>query len=269
MQAIDKFGNEIYPSVFKKIQHFGRILSKRYSYRESYKKPNLFYRNFEDKVIFLADMRGTELVPIWQEPNPLFYVKFLNKGQLPEWKRNRIVQKEFERLSFCRESYDPDFSDYDLHGRNGYCCVCGKDMQRSGDYCSKLCEKVMEDLWLGKAEKCQVCGEYFHPADVVRHHISYEEDKTIKVCRSCHIRIHRGKMLPVLKPVDSKVKPTKSKKTPTLERLLAGSLSPKKRFQEQKRLSPEESAALKTEKEEQRDLARDRISKMPWPPGNS
>lgn len=71
MQAIDKFGRKIFPHVFRKITGIGNALV-RLGYIEARSKPNLFRRDAKT-VTFFADMRGTEIVPIWSDPRPLFY----------------------------------------------------------------------------------------------------------------------------------------------------------------------------------------------------
>jgi hypothetical protein len=50
---------------------------------------------------------------------------------------------------------------------------------------------------------CQVCGRFVDDDDVVLHHISYEPEETIEICRFCHSRIHASKEHP-LKPTQKK-----------------------------------------------------------------
>ena len=52
-------------------------------YMESQNKPNLFYKKINEKVIF-ADLRGTEVIPIWDDWRPMIYSKDLsNKDDFP------------------------------------------------------------------------------------------------------------------------------------------------------------------------------------------
>jgi len=215
LRALDKFGHEIYPPAYDKMLAYSRVL-KAHGYIESLRKPNLFYKhngevNFYNSVdgkreytvvTFFADMRGTKEVPIWQDQSPLFYVKF--SGTPPRWLKNRLAGEEFDELKICRESYEQDFENYTTHieDNRGYCIVCGRDSQTDDSYCSKQCEEANLDL--GKIV-CQVCGKSLDYKQSREHHLSYAEDKTIDVCQSCHLRIHRGIKLPHLKPVD---KPT-------------------------------------------------------------
>ena len=138
MEPIDKFGNEIYSKTYNRMLGYSRVLTRR-GYFESTNKPNLFYKKDDDNnVIFFADMRGTEEVPIWEDSSPLFYAKFLN--EIPQWKKKRLLEKEFFEVAICRLSFydecEPDgwvFSE----GGNGYCIICGKDFQSDGLYCSE------------------------------------------------------------------------------------------------------------------------------------
>lgn len=200
MEPFDKFGNQIYPKTYNKMLGYSRILIKN-GYSESVKKPNLFFRKDEDAgVIFFADMRGTDIVAIWEDPSPMLYVRFPN--DMPRWNQKRLLEEEYRALRICRLSFYEECEPGGLmfgEGGDGYCIVCGKDFQDEGLFCSKQCEEAYGDL--GKT-RCQVCGKELAWDQALEHHLSYEEDKTITVCRSCHLKIHRGSKLPRLKPQD-------------------------------------------------------------------
>jgi hypothetical protein len=206
MQPIDKFGHPIYPKIYSQLVGYSRVL-KYHGYIESAKKPNLFFKHMGEAYFFnnkeqwttptfFADMRGTSEVPIWSDPSPLFYVTF--SGEPPRWLKNRLAGQEFDNLRICRESYEPDLEEYSTQGDNGYCIICGKDFQDEGAYCSKQCENAERNFAL---PRCQVCGE-ISDNGLLKHHLNYAEDKTIIICQSCHLKIHRGNNLPELKPVD-------------------------------------------------------------------
>ena len=38
--------------------------------------------------------------------------------------------------------------------------------------------------------ECVICGET--EKRLVRHHTDYEKDITVKLCQSCHIKLHKG-----------------------------------------------------------------------------
>ena len=190
MEPLDKFGNQIYPKTYNKMLGYARVL-KAHGYTESLKKANLFYRKGAEGVfvIFFADMRGTDSVPIWEDPSPLLYAQF--SDGMPGWKQRRLLEREYLELRTGRLSFN--------EGGNGYCVVCGKDFQDEGLFCSKQCEEAYHDFW---KIRCKVCGKELTWDQAVEHHLSYKEDKTITVCRSCHLKIHRGSKLQKLKPED-------------------------------------------------------------------
>jgi len=76
MKPEDKFGRRIYPKTFLILQKYGNILTE-LGWKESKNKPNLFYKEFDEIIVF-ADMRGTEIVPIWEDPCPLIYATSQN-----------------------------------------------------------------------------------------------------------------------------------------------------------------------------------------------
>ncbi len=72
-------------------------------------KQNLFSRKVNHGYIY-ADLRGTEIVPIWDDPVPLLYF-FAGQGEsVPEEEERTILKDEFKRLrdADCR----PRFSFY-------------------------------------------------------------------------------------------------------------------------------------------------------------
>lgn len=72
MKAIDKAGRQLYPSIFSKLQVIGHRLEE-LGYIEHPVHFNLFWRK-TPRIYFFADMRGTEEIPIWKVPVPLFFV---------------------------------------------------------------------------------------------------------------------------------------------------------------------------------------------------
>ena len=215
MKREDKFGRRIFSdNIWNEMLATGQKLTK-IGYRESRKKPNLFFTKTEQSVFF-ADLRGTEIVPIWDDPRPLFYWQF--DGKLPAWKYRRLVKEELMRLGTngcpCRLSFEvtnnPIFEntsvfideEHLIFGWNdGFCRNCGKDFQDEGELCSKECEeKFREKL----KEVCEVCGEKIELLKEVRHHVSYSPEKVILVHASCHNKIHKTDLFPHHKPKNEK-----------------------------------------------------------------
>lgn len=232
----DKFGNVLYPKTFNVLKKIGENLIE-IGYIESIKKPNLFYKKINEGIFF-ADMRGTKECPMWEEPCPLIYFKF--NEDILFWKRRRILKEEIKKLPSHRfvSQFEPsDWGDEeDLYDElnfiseklyeDGYCHFCKKDFQDEGLFCSLVCEKEYYNVidkrkYLEIKEKsnnikCEVCkrnpevikGKYCYELEqFIEHHISYSKDETITVCRSCHIKIHRGETVE-----DYKFKPEISRK---------------------------------------------------------
>jgi len=227
-------GLSLYPSIIKKITgNEGRLLEA--GYKESKKKPLLFYMHTKD-CIFFADMRGTEIVPIWSDTSPLFYAQFINT--CPDWKKRRILKLEMERLEkkgcYVRLSFydecEPDGIMFNSE-EDGYCKWCGKDFSDNGLYCGEKCElnarrKDLRDI-IGYATNCELCKRKIIDGEdeyreivkllpdlkdrivfskVIEHHTSYKGDITMTVCSSCHAKIHQSNEWCWYKPVDSRTK---------------------------------------------------------------
>lgn len=73
----NKDGRPIYSDyIWNQIHESGEILTK-LEYEESINKPNLFYKcltSDQDKNgIIFVDLRGTKVIPIWEETDPIVY----------------------------------------------------------------------------------------------------------------------------------------------------------------------------------------------------
>lgn len=228
MKRGDKFGRPIYSNeVWRRMLHQGRILTK-LGYSESNRKPNLFYRTVDNETIFFADMRGTEIVPIWGDASPLFYTRFGSK--VPQWKRNRMRKEEWDKLIKAKVYPRRAFEDHESWGENGYCQVCGKDFQANGYYCSQACAERKKRKTiaheLAELPRCEICGALIEDGGAslfftlegfpevaksikkgYEHHVTYGDDNTIRVCSGCHAKIHRSEAYPALKPKEKRPKP--------------------------------------------------------------
>jgi 5-methylcytosine-specific restriction endonuclease McrA len=232
MESQDKFGRIIYPHIFNKLCEIG-VKLKVIEYKEAKHKPNLFWKKFDGGSVF-ADMRGTELVPIWKMPEPLIYFKF--EDNVKEWEQVRKEKKEFQLLDEnnipWRESFwkevDVNWMDWEpekihwsnTYGRSdGYCKCCGKDMRNNEYFCSDECKILVTKRELAHQinlsdEYCYICKtkkiyskeeikEVFDielPDVLINHHVSYNPEKVITVCRKCHNKIHKTDEYPDLKP---------------------------------------------------------------------
>ncbi len=97
MQAQDKFGHPLYGVVFTRIQAIARQFAQM-GYEEHPRKPNLFVIRYPS-VAFWADFRGTEEVPMWEDPAALWYWQWTTpKGPPEPDDQRRMVALEWNRL---------------------------------------------------------------------------------------------------------------------------------------------------------------------------
>lgn len=223
----NKDGRPIYKdSVWHQMIQTGEKLRK-LGYNDSKTKPNLFYKPIKSEIksenditiqvngVIFADMRGTEVVPIWGDPRPLVYSSDLPFNIfLPEF---ILLERSgcSPRVSFYEEC-EPDGWMFGLDEiPSGYCKRCGEDILFKMDweilnqdfielysqgidqslevnYC-ETCRKIeyaireYRMLHFNDFKLCELCG--IKDAQV-RHHITYNPEKIIRICRSCHGKIH-------------------------------------------------------------------------------
>lgn len=175
-----------------------------FGYLQSGKKPNLFYKKM-GSLMFFVDLRSKYhfsnsyfiaffVMPIektcfkefqdWSEDG-----YFIISGN---WKLNRLINQEFKRLTLAgveaEWTNEGSWSDVSI---DGYCVNCGKDHQTYNEFCSKDCE-VDFGLKNGIMKRCVICNTPFYTDDLVDHHLCYETDTTIKICKSCHAKVHHS-----------------------------------------------------------------------------
>jgi len=207
-QNID--GRSIYSyQVWCEILKSGEKL-KQLGYKESYNKPNLFYKPIGENGVIYADLRGNDWIPLWEDSglNVYYY------GDLPY----HIFLNELiliQRAGCHISSFNDDFERFSFRTLpNGYCKTCQKDILPSIKwdvlseekgistniellYCDecKLVQyeqkKIREELKQFQNDKrhtCRLCGTI--KVELLTHHITYEPEEIMKVCRSCHGIIH-------------------------------------------------------------------------------
>jgi hypothetical protein len=157
MKPVDIKGRPIFSRVFNILQKHGKKLVE-LGWNESTTKPNLFFKGFYDVTVF-ADMRGTEIISIWDEPYPYLYAS----ERFEDWKRRRAINKAVEELD--RVNIPHRFSFYDecepdglFFGEryelaDGKCKRCGTEFDGDGLFCSEKCEKETRQLEEAKQEE--------------------------------------------------------------------------------------------------------------------
>ncbi|MFX1258157.1 MAG: hypothetical protein ACFFAN_09880 [Promethearchaeota archaeon] len=199
----------------KKLQNLG--------YEESIIKPNLFYKiltsNQGKNGLIFVDLRDTDVIPIWDEPNPITYKNdhlAFNDFIKEVVKINGLGVRL--RFSFYNK-YEPDgWGFFLMEIPSGYCKRCGKDILnevdwailQDGVYNAKIQENLIDinievnhcnickkmeyakqeyrEKCLKIADLCELCGK--KNAELT-HHITYDPPKTIRLCRSCHSVLHK------------------------------------------------------------------------------
>lgn len=160
-------------------------------FTESPRKPNLFLKKIDNATIY-ADMRGTDIIPIWEHPVPMVYFYFdknvdkmfimnnIKNKELKklesdgiefrisfyEWTENAMDQDyAFQRLDKERFN-DDNFWDFHYHYNeelpNGKCKECDQIINDDYYHCSFECRqrafKRVLVKEINKAEYCEVCG---------------------------------------------------------------------------------------------------------------
>jgi hypothetical protein len=90
--GIDRFGRPVAAFVMRKVQRIGTQL-KEFGFRESKNKPDLYYmtlhsHEFVGKIMVFADLRGSEVVPIYEETCPLIWAQFDRNYRLESIKKD-------------------------------------------------------------------------------------------------------------------------------------------------------------------------------------
>ncbi len=211
--------------IWHQIIETGKKLEK-LGYKESYNKPNLFYKYIrksseKDELgnkqgIFFADLRGTDIVPIWDEPKPITYSKDLPFEKYIVEFILLIRAGCSPRLTFF-QSMEPSGWAFGLYEMpSGYCKRCGSDIIYSVkwdileedindlfskgidpnieiNYCN-ICREIeyakreYRLKYLSNSKFCELCGIKEAELD---HHITYNPSKIIRLCRSCHGKLHK------------------------------------------------------------------------------
>lgn len=233
MKSVDKFGNKIYEKTWRIIRNQGEQLFME-GWKESRRNPNLFYKSFESYRVF-ADMRGSDVIPIWDDPRPLLYIRgyamdtshfavkypelyntnckdeFVLLRHVPPKIRDSIIG-DFRRmgmkfrLSFYEEAEPDEFGKFEIHT----CLNCDSLLKTSElKWCSEQCKNEgLAELKSCALSYCQdlpvcvLCNKKIPIQSVHVHHITYFPEKTIPLHASCHLRLHKGGSHSELLPPD-------------------------------------------------------------------
>ena len=223
MKRQNKDGRPIYSNnIWYQMVENGKKLQK-LGFEESINKPNLFYKIITSEKgkngIIFVDIRGTDVIPIWEEPDPIIYK---NESLAFNEFMKEVVKLKGSGVSIRLSYYDscePEGWGFFLNKiPNGFCKRCGKNIIEEvdwtilqyGGYNAKIqenpyninievnhctiCKKMeytkqeYKNKCLKVADICELCGE---KEAALTHHITYKPAKTIRLCRSCHGVLHK------------------------------------------------------------------------------
>lgn len=156
MNRQNKDGRPIYSDeIWNQMVKTGENLEK-LGYKESKNKQNLFYKQIyfeseesgkesaDNKGIMFVDMRGTSIVPIWDDPHPITYFNELPFNKYMIEFITLVRAGCSPRLTFFQES-EPDGWAFGLDKiPNGYCKICGSDILNSVKW--EILEEDINDL---------------------------------------------------------------------------------------------------------------------------
>lgn len=207
----DKFGRPMYPRTRLAVWRCGREL-ERMGFRQASWKPWLFVRQTPLGPVF-ANMGGTGVVPIWEEPLPMIHHQLRGEN----WRVRKVLRQMHDELDAAEVPYrysfyqtsepgglwfpipgeEPVDTADNFSGPDGYCHHCGTELlvgELLCDDCTLLPDAP------GRFT-CEACRDGFPAEAMVVHHVRYAPPvRTVRVCRSCHLLIHRTNQFPDLKP---------------------------------------------------------------------
>ena len=219
----NKDGRPIYSdNIWNQMQENGESL-KNLGFEESINKPNLFYKcltvNQDKNGIIFIDLRGTSIIPIWDDPDPIAYkneiLEFTDFMKEVVYLKGSGVPIRFSYYDKC----EPEGWGFFLKEiPSGYCKRCGKNIINNVDWTilqdgaynikiqenlvdinievnhCKICKRMeyakkeYRKKNLKKTDLCEICEE---KSAELTHHITYNPTKTIRLCRSCHGVLHK------------------------------------------------------------------------------
>ena len=238
----DRYGRKVFPFVVKQLKGIGQRLET-LGFSESKNKPFLWSRKLGTyggvgDVKLYADLRGTDVVPIWEDICPLVYV-FFNREYSYDWddSSEKMTWHKYEGLgntpSRTKEIIEKVAVDWlELNGISARQStihmmehVVDSMIEFEGspayrlleDYKKELSERIHVeeasykemvadfDEYLASVKEF-IKPDYWKACRICRaqdmlhaHHISYEPEVVIPLCPKCHKQVHDTNKYPHLK----------------------------------------------------------------------
>jgi hypothetical protein len=170
------------------------------------RNPETYYKKLNKCILFV---NLTHKLPFYYESKETyirFFVMFLDENILKtsieygdyviyktlDWELNRKIKNEYRLIylagvpAFFDEGFIIDIDN------DGFCRYCGNDIKTYNEFCNSECDNAY-GLDEGFKTKCYICQQVFSNKDLVKHHTCYATDSTIRICRSCHSKVHHSK----------------------------------------------------------------------------
>lgn len=209
--------------IFSVLEGYGKSVGM-LGYTEAKSKDNLFYKA-DGEITYFVDMRRYDFDESWTVPKPLFYyfstVGGYDKDRVRVISEADMLIKNGVLISWDRNYFLHSWKYYCTSGfvfgfKNLYCFGCRASLKKgvSGHFCNSECEalykkKCNEDGY-NELPRCGACNKKIVPVDIrdwnvdrleghdesdyvlsheIEHHVSYEPEEIMIVCRSCHAKI--------------------------------------------------------------------------------
>lgn len=171
-------------------------------YTESVTKPKLLHK-YKNGVDYYIDFRYL----LYSGNCPRFYFfqsSFEHSNEfIDTWEKAHEITNEILKIKTLgfKDIIDTSCTKFNtiMPEGNGYCIYCNKLLHKKGMYCDYNCEYNYY-IKIGNYIKCDVCNNYVFDNKWIKHHTSYDPEKIIEICRSCHTKIHHGNEYNNIKP---------------------------------------------------------------------
>lgn len=184
---------------------------KKTGFVRSKKKSYVFWKDFTTARAFVIIDKQKFSDGVECSPDALEIKTFEVNGEIIDSYVSTYIltapKDDYEVMHQIKDEYE--YWTWRLSGSK--CSLCDKKVIGEpfkswyGFLCSEGC---LQRLEIQQGSRCKICSKKFDKDNLaVEHHLSYKDDKTITICRSCHARIHFSKNSldhKLFKPIDKR-----------------------------------------------------------------